>query len=260
MSAVLLRPVRGAHTFEATVEQLATTIQLGVFAVGDRLPPERELAAAMRVSRATLREAIAALRQAGLVSTRSGRGGGNVICSSRSSGSAGPDDVRTGGLTRRTQARARVEADVARYRDTLVVCRVVEPGAAAVAAGRDLTAEQRSWLRGTLDEVSSAGDPLQYRQADSRLHLALAALSGSRQLLDLVTTARRDLLDLLDAIPVLHVNIAHSNDQHTRIVEAVLDGDGEQARGVMERHCDASAALLRGLLGLQESPPTRNGT
>jgi GntR family transcriptional repressor for pyruvate dehydrogenase complex len=79
LAVVLLRPVRGVNAFEATVEQLATAIRLGVFADGDRLPPERELAASMRVSRATLREAIAALRQAGLVRTRSGRGGGTAV-------------------------------------------------------------------------------------------------------------------------------------------------------------------------------------
>ena len=68
LAAVLLRPLQGTNAFEATVEQLATAIRLGVFADGDRLPPERELAASLGVSRATLREAIAALRQAGLSS------------------------------------------------------------------------------------------------------------------------------------------------------------------------------------------------
>ena len=43
------------------------------------LPPERELAERMGVSRATLREAIAALRAAGFVSTTRGRGGGTVV-------------------------------------------------------------------------------------------------------------------------------------------------------------------------------------
>ena len=43
------------------------------------LPPERELADRLAVSRATLREAMAALRQAGLVQTTRGRGGGTVV-------------------------------------------------------------------------------------------------------------------------------------------------------------------------------------
>jgi GntR family transcriptional repressor for pyruvate dehydrogenase complex len=44
------------------------------------------------------------------------------------------------------------------------------------------------------------------------------------------------------------VNIEHSSAQHRAIVEAVLEGDGLRARREMERHCDDTAALLRGLL------------
>src|SRR3954462_3931773 len=75
----VLRPVRGHHSFEACVEQLATAIRLGVYPFGSTLPPERELAERLEVSRATLREAMAALRAAGLVETRRGRGGGTVV-------------------------------------------------------------------------------------------------------------------------------------------------------------------------------------
>src|SRR3954464_126261 len=76
---VVLRPVRGHHAFEGCVEQLATAIRMGVYASGSLLPPERDLAKRMTVSRATLREAIAALRQAKMVSTTRGRGGGTVV-------------------------------------------------------------------------------------------------------------------------------------------------------------------------------------
>ena len=75
----VLRPVRGHHAFEACVEQLATAIRLGVYPLGSTLPSERELASRLTVSRATLREAMAALREAGLVETRRGRGGGTVV-------------------------------------------------------------------------------------------------------------------------------------------------------------------------------------
>src|SRR5215210_2252651 len=75
----VLRPVRGHHAFEACVEQLATAIRLGVYPQGSLLPAERELAERLGVSRATLREAIAALRSAGLVETTRGRGGGTVV-------------------------------------------------------------------------------------------------------------------------------------------------------------------------------------
>jgi GntR family transcriptional regulator, transcriptional repressor for pyruvate dehydrogenase complex len=253
LAAVLLRPVRATNAFEATVEQLGTAIRLGVFAAGDRLPPERELARSMHVSRATLREAIAALRQARLVTTRSGRGGGTVVAErpSRAEGSHGSpwqSLVRTGAA-----------ATPEHYREALVTRRVIEPGTAAIAANNDLTPRERGWLRETLQAVETAGSQEEYRLADSRLHLAVAKLSGSARLLGLVADVQRDLHDMLAAIPVLAVNIAHSNDEHQRIVDAVLAGDAERARDVMECHCDGTAGLLRGLLGVPYLTPRRDG-
>ena len=96
---VVLRPVRGHHAFEGCVEQLATAIRLGVFPLGSALPPERDLAERMGVSRATLREAIAALRTAGMVRTTRGRGGGTVVSYRPEAPAKGgsPRDRRTAG-------------------------------------------------------------------------------------------------------------------------------------------------------------------
>ncbi|WP_235432355.1 FadR/GntR family transcriptional regulator, partial [Nostocoides japonicum] len=112
---VVLRPAVG-NAFEATVEQLATAIRLGVFTRDELLPPERELAERLGVSRNTLREAIAALRESGLVETRRGRGGGTV--------------VTYAGLEPGTTPPVRTGAALA---DAMDFRRVVEPGGAALA-------------------------------------------------------------------------------------------------------------------------------
>ena len=133
--------------------------------------------------------------------------------------------------------------------DALDFRRVVEPGAAYLAAGRSLSADQRAWLTASAQEVCSAPDNGAYRVADSRLHLAIATLSGSSMLIEAVTRAQGALQELLAAIPVLQRNISHSDTQHEAIVAAVLAGDVDGARAHMEEHCDATSALLRGLLG-----------
>lgn len=231
----VLRPVREGNAFESTVEVLGTAIRLGVFAEGERLPPERELAERLRVGRATLREAIGALRQAGLVTTSRGRTGGTmVVYRGPGSGSGSPVSMLHG------------DAEIA---DVLAFRRVVEPGAAHLAASAVLTAEQRAWLVATLQATEASDADGGRRVADARLHLAVAALSGSAMVVDAVTQAQARLSELLAAIPVLRLNIEHSNAQHAALVSAVLAGDAEGARRVMEEHCDATAALLRGLLG-----------
>lgn len=230
----VLRPVRDGNAFEATVEQLATSVRLGVFVAGQQLPPERELAETLGVSRTTLREAIAALREADMVQTRRGRGGGTVV--TYRAPAQGEASGRGLGLTS------------AQVRDALDFRRVVEPGAAALAASRELTAEQRSWLVTCRQDVERAADVADHRQADSRLHLAIVTLSGSDLLVSAVTQAQGLLHDMLSAIPVLAPNIGHSNEQHRAVVDAVLGGDPDGARRAMEEHCDATSALLRGLL------------
>jgi GntR family transcriptional repressor for pyruvate dehydrogenase complex len=70
----MLRPVGKQRVAEEIVEQLRGLILKGTFVPGDKLPPERKLAEELGVNRASLREAIKALEQMGLVKTRQGDG------------------------------------------------------------------------------------------------------------------------------------------------------------------------------------------
>jgi len=232
----VLRPVRGHHAFESCVEQLGTAIRLGVYPRGTTLPAERELAERLQVSRATLREAMAALRQAGLVETTRGRGGGTVV-------TLKPGTPSGRAAARITPAKRRDWLDALEYR------RIVEPGAAALAAGRALTDVRLAQLEQAHEEVTSARKPAEHRQADSRFHLTVASLTDSPRAIEAVTSVQATLHEMLLAIPVLKANIAHSDRQHARLVRAVVAGQPDLARRAMEEHCDDTAALLRGLVG-----------
>ena len=232
----VLRPVRGHHAFEACVEQLATAIRLGVYPRGTTLPAERELAERLHVSRATLREAMAALRQAGLVETKRGRGGGTIV-------TLKPRTPSGRAAARITPARRQDWLDALDYR------RIVEPGAAALAASRSLDSTRLAQLERAHQAVASARKPAQHRQADSRFHLTVAALTDSPRTVEAVTSVQATLHEMLLAIPVLGTNIAHSDRQHAALVRAIKAGKPDRARLVMEEHCDDTAALLRGLVG-----------
>ena len=234
LSETVMRAARGHHAFEGCVEQLATAIRLGLYPLGSSLPPERELAERMGVSRTTLREAIAALRTAGFVHTTRGRMGGTVV----SYRPRRPSSMGARALMQRSE----------KLRDTLTFRRVVEPGACHVAAQQGLTGEEQALLVEAHEAVATATDPAQHRQADSRFHLAVASVTGSPLTIRSVTEVQSDLHDMLSAIPVLDVNIAHSNQQHRAILDAIVRGEPTRARRVMESHCDDTAALLRGLL------------
>jgi GntR family transcriptional regulator, transcriptional repressor for pyruvate dehydrogenase complex len=224
-------PVRNA--FEVTVERLAQSIRLGVLVGGDRLPPERELADTLGVSRVTLREAIKALRAADLVESRRGRGGGTFVVA--------PTD-----LEKMTGKRILEQVRPA-LNDTLDLRRIVEPGAAALIATRTLSAADRATLHRCLREATDC-EPDGRRLADCRLHMAIAAAGESASVAAVVADVQMRLTELLRAIPVIPANIHHSDRQHAAIVAAILAGQPDLAQSEMEEHVDGTAALLRGLL------------
>jgi GntR family transcriptional regulator, transcriptional repressor for pyruvate dehydrogenase complex len=234
--AAVFRAVRTGNAFEETVERLLEGVKLGVYAPGDRLPPERELTRRLGVSRITLREALRELAAAGYVETKRGRFGGTFII--RQPEPMVPDEL--------TAAAARDMASG--LDDALTFRRVVETGAADMAARASLSRQQRESLAECLADMADAGS-FGYRQADTRLHLAIADAAGSPLLTASVVEARVRLVDLLNAIPMLERNLEHADVQHTAIVRAILAGDPEKARRTMEEHVTGTAALLRGFLG-----------
>ena len=230
----LFRPVRAGNAFEETVERLLQAIRLGVVEPGERLPPERDLAERLNVSRVTLREAIKALQDAGYIESRRGRYGGTFVRTELP-------------RSRRTTAREVAEDLATGLDDALTYRRVLEVGATEAVASRSLDEYERAHLTQHLEQCrgASLGD---YRRMDSRLHLAIAELSLSPSLTSAVAEVRMRLNTLLDTIPLLDRNIAHSNRQHDRIVDAVLRQDVAGAREAMTEHLGGSAALLRGFL------------
>ena len=226
----LLRPVRLGNALEETVGRLLQTIRLGVLAPGESLPPERELAARLGVSRDTVREAIKSLADAGYLVSKRGRYGGTFLAEQIP---ALPPD---------TPRFTRAEID-----DALRLREILEVGAARMAATRTLTAAEREGLWSRLADVRDAGLD-DYRRLDSRLHLAVAEAAGSPSLVPLVAENRMRLNALLDQIPLLARNIAHSNEQHEAIVIAILAGDVAAAESAMRAHVAGSAALLHGFL------------
>ncbi|UVS77392.1 FadR/GntR family transcriptional regulator [Actinokineospora sp. UTMC 2448] len=230
LADALLRPVRAGNAFEETLARLLQAIRLGLAAPGERLPPERDLAARLGVSRVTLREALHALQEAGYVESRRGRYGGTFVRSLRP--------------THPTPPAPAFAADV---EDVITMRHVLETGAAEAAASRSLDPTTRRHLRTRLAECTGAG-VADYRRRDARLHLAVAAAAAAPSLTAAVADLRARLDALLDAIPPIGANIEHSDHQHRAVIDAILDGDPQAARAEMAEHLAGTATLLRGFL------------
>ncbi len=235
----LFRPVRAGNAFEDTVARLLQAIRLGIVAPGEALPAERDLAARFAVSRDTVREAIKSLADAGFVVSKRGRYGGTFVC----------ETLPPRGVANAVEEAAQPHEEItaAEIDDVLGLREILETGGARASAARPLAAAERDMLWMRLQETAES--PVEdYRRLDSRLHLTIAELAGSPSLVPLIADNRTRVNELLDRIPLLEPNIAHSNQQHRAIVSAILTGDAELAESSMREHLDGSAALLRGFL------------
>jgi len=237
INELLLRPVSSGNAFEETVQRLLQTVRLGLLAPGEGLPAERELAGRLGVSRDTLRAALASVAEAGYLVSRRGRYGGTFV-----SEVLPPEDRINAHSGRPGSAATPAEIE-----DTLVLRDILEVGAARVAASRSLSPSERQLLWTTLADTTAA-DGDDYRRLDSRLHITIGELTGSSSLVPLVADLRTRVNALLDGIPLLGPNIAHSNEQHEAIVIAILTGQPDRAAMAMLEHLAGTALLLRGFL------------
>src|SRR6478735_3106447 len=72
--AMPVHAIEPRRLYRQVAEQLRTLIRGGEFKAGSRLPPERQLALALKVSRPSVREALIALEVEGWIEVRMGSG------------------------------------------------------------------------------------------------------------------------------------------------------------------------------------------
>lgn len=228
--ASLFKPVQPPTAFEQTVERLATAIKLGFLPPGSQLPPERELARQLQISRTTLRQALTALTQSGLVTTSRGRRGGTFV--------ADPLPL---------QPRPRRVFDEHELRAFLDHRLAIETGVAIRAAER---AEPENLL--TLEELTSVMDHAEefenYRQADLRFHIALAEAAHSPRLLEAMAEVQSQLDEVLELVPHPQEVLRRSNDQHKELIELLRKQNADGAAKLIRKHVEGTEYFMAGML------------
>src|SRR5258707_11107974 len=147
---------------------MRVNIRNGQFAPEARLPSERELAARFGVGRPAVREALGALQNEGLVSTR--RNSGTYVCA---------DALQRLSSARATDG-ASADADISPT-SALDVRLILEPAIArraATHAQRDELAEHYLAQMDSIDDVSDAVQRALWNDSDRLFHRQLAAMSG----------------------------------------------------------------------------------
>ena len=220
-------------------DQLREGILSGDLKPGDRLPPERELAARFGTNRNTLREAIRALEAQGLVRAR--QGDGVRVLDFRTKGDFGllPQLVR----------QAAPEDRQFLFGDLLRIRRVVCVEAAVLAAER-ATTEQVDHLRDLLQRQRAAdGDLLTLVTTDVEIYRSLVDASGSMVSTLLFNTLERVVMEFVEIFPQIIWFAPNYLDRMTEVIGAIGDKDPERARALFDDHLRNSDKELLSRIG-----------
>ncbi|SHN01739.1 FadR/GntR family transcriptional regulator [Rhizobacter sp. OV335] len=228
MSHQRLPPIETKRLYQHIAGVLRESMDSGRFGVGSYLPPERELADQLGVSRASVREALIALEVQGRVSVRVGAG----VQVLDASAPKAPASVAAAATSEDEPPVGPLELLEARL--------VVETETAALAA-RHATAQDLQGLQRSLDQMvqDHARNPMLH-DGDRAFHIGIARASGNAALLFIVTTLwdqrytpMQERMETLFTTPGLHVAAV---DDHRRVLEAIAAHDPAAARQAMRRH------------------------
>jgi GntR family transcriptional repressor for pyruvate dehydrogenase complex len=221
-----ITPIEHASVYELVAEQLRSSIHIGTYIPGDKLPNERELAHRLQVSRASVREAIRVLEGEGYVETRRGATGGILVLD------RAVEEERIGPYIREMLPRIR---GIFEFR------RAVETEAARLAAIRR-TDEHLRQLDAAYDVMERELETQRFRSADSQFHLGIAEAAGNTWMRDSIEQARAAIWMPADT---LYDHVFRSAQvHHGQILEAIRAREPDVAASVMAEHLDATVKDL----------------
>lgn len=228
-STSALRPMPRSRLYEQLVERLLAIIHEMELGPGDRLPPERELATGLGVSRASVRQALVVLEVQGLVEVRHGEGA--ILLDTR------PDAA----------VLSAVAAHTRRLTEVIEAREALEVKLAGLAAERrtDEDLDRIEAALALMEQEIAGGE--RGLAGDEKFHAAVTAAARSRLLGDLMleigAAIRESRIESLSQPDRPQVSLA----SHREIADAIRAGDEAAASEAMRRHIRlvSDVALLR---------------
>ncbi len=220
-SANAISPIDRTGITELVVQRIKELLISGELKAGSRLPPERELAERLSISRPSLRTALKALSVMGII--RAKPGSGTYIADSIPEVFTEPMHFMT--LINKTSAEELFEARG-----------IIEAGLAELAALR-ARPEDIEALREEIDGMRAAKDqPLTLIEHDVRFHQAMARAADNRLMSGVMETLTRMLYHkrMQTVFSPRNVEIAISG--HERILDAISERDARRAKEMLSVH------------------------
>ena len=207
--------------YQDVVRRVQGLVREGVLKPGDRLPPERELAVRLNVSRSSLREAMRALEFQGLLESRPGAG----------------TYVQSGSLdTLIPVVEDAIQTIAHSTKDIHEIRYLLEPEIAALAAERATKEDIKRMEEAVEDQERQIAAGSTGLEGDTAFHFALAESTQNWGLLIMVSVLADALRQPREKTLEEPGHPQRSLVSHKQLLELVYNGDGPGARSAMQHH------------------------
>ncbi|HVT91917.1 MAG TPA: FCD domain-containing protein [Bryobacteraceae bacterium] len=226
---------------QSIVNEVRELIRTGELSLGSKLPPERELAHRLGVSRASLRQGVKALEQMGLVVSRVGVG--NFVSEEMGGANLLSEPMQFAIQMKNISGPKLFE-----------LRRLLEVQVAGLTATRATDADIAMIERELRSMETHRADPREMADADYRFHLAIIKACGN-EIFELIYAPisktlwedLRERMSLFDAGRIIEL--------HHRIFQAIAARDAAMAMKAMEEHLEIGYSAVFGKAAAIESQP-----
>lgn len=239
-------PVRESGSISDRIErQVVDLITAEALRPGDRLPPERDLAVTLGVSRPSLREALRSLEAQGWVNVRHGQG--IFVATPRSA----------------EELHAALTSHEMTFAELFAMREVLEVPAAGWAAGTG-DEPRLARARAALTELNTAiaAEPPDFHllgRLDAEFHMRIVEAAGNRFLRQTLGVLQEMLAAGMETTLLVPGRLEKSREEHERLLAAILSGNATTARAEARRHVrNTHAVALRRLESERRASPLRD--
>ena len=228
----MFREIGEERAFDGILKQIIENIQTGNLKAGAALPAERTMAETMGVSRPAVREVLRALELLGIV--KSVPGGGNYITENLDTWLMGPLSIlfrlNNGYLRQNQQLRAALERET------------------ALLAAKKCTPLDAAELWMILARLDAAEDEKTRGKLDQELHQKIARIADNPMLYSVLSAADQLTENIIegtrDYIMKKNQSASVVDEQHHKLVEAIINGNAEEAELAMSQHMETIVQYL----------------
>lgn len=218
----MLSPVKSTKVYEIVMEQIKDIVKEGELKGGDKLPSERDLCEKLKVSRASIREALKALQMLGLIQSK--HGGGNFINDNFENSLLEPLSIIFLLLGSKSK-------------DVIEIRKIIEPETAALAA-KNITKEQLKELKEISDELNTTSNLEACASLDKKFHYKIAQASGNHLISTIMFSLSSLIEKYIENSKVHTFNKELIGLQHEEIYKALETHNTAAAAVAVKKHLD----------------------